>query len=108
MEKTNQIIIIEWLINRLIHKYGHSPNDQIVELFQKLLISIRKPYTIDMDLKSFDKIISRYYPDFLLEKTPEMNVGFSEQERNTLRQTMFSIVCDVVNKNIPEDFTIKG
>ena len=107
MEKTDQIKFIRWLTNRLIYVYGHKKNDRIVILCDSLARSITEPYRVTMRVQDLDKIISKYYVDFLMDKSEELNMGFSEKERNNLRFTIENIVNDIVNKNIPEEHLIK-
>ena len=74
------------------------------------IIEILKPRPIYVQISDadLDKIISKYYIDFMLEKSNEMNIGFTNEERIKFRDNIKRILKDIVNKNIPKDFLIKG
>jgi hypothetical protein len=108
VEKTYEINkrYIEWLIQRMIHK--HSEDMSIISPLYSILESIKpKQYNIDLSDSDLDKIISKYYIDFRIDKTKEMNIGFSCDDREKFRNTIKLMIADVINKNIPEDLIIK-
>lgn len=108
MEKTYEVNkrYIEWLIQRMIHK--HNEDTTLISPLYSILETIKpKSYNIDLQDSDLDKIISKYYIDFNIEKSDEMNMGFSHEDRKKFRQTLKKIVIDIVNKDIPKDFIIK-
>jgi uncharacterized membrane protein YheB (UPF0754 family) len=107
VEKTDQIKFVHWLTNRLINVYGYATNDRIIVLCQDLLNSLASPQKIIISAKDLDKIIAKYYSDFYLDKIEELNIGFSDNERNNLRSTIRCIVSDIINMNIPKEPLIK-
>lgn len=46
-----------------------------------------------------DTILNKYFIDFNLDKTPELNIGYTKEERDNLRQTIKNIVADAININ---------
>jgi len=104
-----KIRFLEWLKKRMIHKYGCHQDDAIVINLSKIIDNLTpKQYICDIDNHSLDKIIAKYWTDFNLDASSDIDIGFSENERIKLRDNIKNIVCDIINKNIPEDFTIKG
>ncbi len=108
MEKAYEINkrYIEWLIQRMIHKYNE--DIKIISPLYSILESTKpKRYNIDLHDNDLDKIISKYYIDFRIEKSKEIDIGFSNDDRKKFRSTLKKIVVDIVNKDIPKDFIIK-
>lgn len=88
-----------WLSNRLVHKHGYAINSDIVEKINDMVM--RDTFSIkehDLDL-----IISKYYPDFLLDKTNNINIGYSNDERKSLRLIVRSLVKDIIEENLPQN-----
>jgi hypothetical protein len=108
MEKDDDVQFLKWLISRLIYRYSHIKSDNIIfrieNVIQKL-VTAPKPDVTDDEL---DKIISKYYVDFYLDKGDSLNIGYTRQERNTLREQIRCLVIDVMARNIPKDTLIKG
>lgn len=87
---------LQWLANRLIYKHGYDKDDPIVS---KLLSFDSDRFSIsDSDL---DHILSKYYTGFFLEKTDDCNIGYTDKERDDIRNYVRSLMADIVNKNIP-------
>lgn len=104
-----KIQFIQWLINRLQFKYNCKPNDIIIQKLDEIIKALQpQPIHINISNLSLDKILSKYYVDFMLDKCEDMNVGFTDNERVSFRNNIKNIVRDIVNKNIPKDFLIKG
>lgn len=91
-----------WLSNRMIFKHGYSKDDLII----KKLIGLASEQIINVTDTDLDLIISKYYTDFLLDKTEDMDIGYTNTERNNIRVYVKSLVDDIVNKNVPKN-TIK-
>jgi hypothetical protein len=89
-----------WLSNRLIYKHGYPSDDMVVS---KLIEISSSDCELNIDDSELDMIISKYYIDFFLDKTNDGNMGFTEDERQTLRKQIRCLVVDVNNKNIPMD-----
>lgn len=108
MEKTYEVNkrYIEWLIQRMIHRYNEDIS--IVSPLYDILESIKpQKYNIDLYDNDLDKIISKYYIDFNIDKSEDMDIGFSHDDRTKFRETIKQIVIDIINKNIPKDSIIK-
>jgi len=71
--------------------------------------NLLSPKKISISNNDLDKIISKYYVDFYLEKGEDnnFNVGFSEKERNDLRNVIRSLTTDIMNFNLPKEPIIK-
>jgi hypothetical protein len=103
------IKFLRWLGQRLIHLHGYNANDTVVFQLNKAIKNFLSPPKISMSNNDLDKIISKYYVDFYLEKQEDnnFNVGFSDQERNNLRKTIRDLVTDIMNFNVPKEPIIK-
>ena len=105
----DKIEFIGWLINRLQFKHNCDPEDVIIQQLRSIIETLKqKPIHISISDNDLDKILSKYYADFTLDKCEDMQLGFTEEERTNFRNNIKSIVRDIVNKNIPKDFLIKG
>lgn len=103
MDSEDQEFLI-WLSNRLIYKHGYIEQDEIVK---KLLDLGTKTNELIINDKNLDLIISKYYVDFFLEKSEDAKIGYTDNERNEIRQYVKSLVSDIVNNNIPSTNLIK-
>ena len=103
------IEFLRWLSQRLIHLHGYDANDTVVFQLNKAIKNLLSPQKISMSNNDLDKIISKYYVDFYLEKQQDnnFNVGFSDQERNNLRKMIRDLVTDIMNFNVPKEPIIK-
>jgi uncharacterized linocin/CFP29 family protein len=89
---------LEWLIKRLVYKHQYEPNDPIIKNLKVIRHKLQNgPNIKDKDL---DTIISKYFVDFLLDKTEDINIGYSDKDRIFLRSSIRSIIQDVFNKDI--------
>lgn len=85
-----------WLSQRLIFKHEYQPDSFVVQK----LIKLAKSQDIDINDQDLDMIIGKYYVDFFLDKAGEMNIGYTTQERETIRNNVRSMTVDIINKNI--------
>jgi hypothetical protein len=107
-EKRQFITFLSWLEQRLIYKHGYDKNDNIIVSISKLIYFLQPtPYLVDISQSDLDKIISKYYADFTLDGSDDINFGYTESQRERLRDDIRHLVNDVVNKNIPKEFLLK-
>lgn len=92
----DRINFIEWLINRLIYKHHYAENDSIIESLADIKYILKYKPAIDINDQCLDKIISKYYVDFYLDKCEDMTIGFTDDERKSLRQSIKNIVNDIL------------
>lgn len=85
-----------------MHKY--SANDPVIIELSNMISSINDYKFLDIGDNDLDKIISKYYIDFLLDKTDDLKIGYSQDERLEFRNNIKSIIADIVNKNIPTNY----
>lgn len=90
---------LHWLANRLVFKHGYSKKDRIVVQLNQLGLNNN---SIDLKDDELDKILSKYYAGFFLEKTDDFNIGYSDKEREEIRSYVKALVTDVINRNIPK------
>lgn len=93
-----------WLSNRLIFKHGYLEQDNIIK---KLLELGTQSNEIRINNNDLDLIISKYYVDFFLEKSEDTKIGYTEHERNSIRQYVKCLVFDIINNNTPSTNLIK-
>jgi hypothetical protein len=108
--KQETIAFLSWLSKRLriVHRYS-SDNNIILSLDKAIkYISEQKQYSFDISDKDLDLILSKYYSDFFLGSCDNLKIGYTDQQRKEIRTTIKKIVCDVINKDIPNNPIIKG
>jgi replicative superfamily II helicase len=111
MEKTDQIDFLNWLYNRLHYKYSYEKDDTVLVSILSIIQDLEpKVFYTDITDNELDKILSKYYIDFNLDKCDNSIIGFDDEDRKKLRNHIINIVNDVVNKRIPnnEEILIKG
>lgn len=106
-DQDNYIYFLGWLINRLIFKHQYADNDQVIINLKATINKLKNP-SIEISEEDLDKIITKYYADFFLEKDSFTNLGYSETERIKIRSDIKNLIVDVVTKNIPKEQFIKG
>lgn len=72
-----------------------------------LLITKLKNSTIQLSTLEIDKIISQYFVDFNLTKDETLNIGYTDKERDRLRNDIMSIAIDFYKQNVPKENLIK-
>jgi vacuolar-type H+-ATPase subunit I/STV1 len=93
---------------KYLHKYNEQ--DQILSTLNLLIKRLKNKQELLISNQDLDQIISKYYVDFYLEKgsgSDDINIGYTNAERVKLRQTIRSLVNDILNLNLPQEFTIK-
>jgi replicative superfamily II helicase len=106
MNNLGNINFLTWLMNRLIYKHKYRQTDSTIINLNKIIQDLGRPgdSATLMGDEDLDKIISKYYVDFLLDKTEDFHIGYSTEERNKLRSQIKDMVNDIVNNNIPANF----
>jgi hypothetical protein len=95
------ILYLEWLFNRLLYRF--KDKEEYVKAGKNILKKIKRP-TIEMNDSGLDKILSKYFIDFNLEKTE--HIGYSEKDRQNLRNNIRLIIQDIIDKKFPKDLEI--
>ena len=103
------IEFLEWLSKRLVYRYRYHENDIEIKQLRSIVNRLKSKNSIKISNSDLDKIIAKYYVDFFLNKEPygDTSIGYTNQERDSLRKNIRSLVFDVVNKNIPQEKIIK-
>lgn len=79
---------LHWLLSRLSNKYQE--NIDITDRFTKILknfVFIPKK----MNKKTIDACCRKHFLDFDLEKSHDVNLGYTEEERNDIRRLITDI-----------------
>lgn len=100
MSDKEDTTFVKWYINRLVFKYK-VPLDQNFKKFYSLLHKSNNAKKICLLASDLDKIISKYYADFFLDKSE--NMGYTEEERKKLREHILQISYDILNNKVPSD-----
>lgn len=95
----DRINFIQWLINRLIYKHRYANDDYAIKCLLEIKKILSQPHQINITDESLNKIIVKYYTDFDLDKCDDLNMGFTENERSSLRQVLRNITNDVLRNS---------
>lgn len=98
MINLKDILYLEWIFNRLLYRFKDNP--KYIESAKVILNKIKKP-DIAIDDDNLNKILSKYFIDFNLEKTE--HIGFNDKDREQLRNSIRLIVNDILTNKIPKD-----
>lgn len=98
--------VLKWICSRLLHKDKLSPNDVVVLTLKELIDLFNKNNEINIKFcqQSLNRVIQKYYFDFMLEKeekhnnTIDFNIGYTEKERIVFRDRITNIVNDLLNE----------
>lgn len=108
MLEKQELDFLHWLANRLVFKYGYSNDNIVIKNLYSIISKYSNPSKININKKDLDLILSKYYADFFLEDCKDLNIGYTENDRESLRVQTINIVKDIVNNNIPMEPLIKG
>jgi len=91
------IKLLRWFFNRLVYKHRLSVEDAAYQEAYRIILKLDSKDTtkIVIDDSNLDKIISKYYVDFQLEKCERL--GYTEVERQQLRQIVLNLTEDIYN-----------
>lgn len=106
MIDSSDIDFLYWLKQRLIYLHGYVMDHESVSRLN-LLITKLKNNTIQLSTLEIDKIISQYFVDFNLTKDETLNIGYTDKERDRLRNDIISIAIDFYKQNVPKENLIK-
>lgn len=99
MINLKDILYLEWIFNRLLYRF--KDDIKYIETAKVILNKIKKPPNIIITDDILNKILSKYFVDFNLQKTE--NIGFNDTDRAELRNCIRSIMSDILTNNIPTD-----
>lgn len=102
----DNIRFVGWLINRLCFKHGYNNKNPIIIGLQNIIQQYKSPIEINIMDKDLDLILAKYYLDFYLDNSPDMNIGYSEEQRNALRKMARCLTYDIINQNIPKETSL--
>jgi len=101
MLNLRDIMYLEWILNRLLYKF--QDDKKYIDTAKKIINKIKSPKIFIAD-DNLNKILSKYFIDFNLEKTE--HIGYSEKDRQNLRNSIRSIVQDIIDNKFPKDHEI--
>jgi hypothetical protein len=83
---------IGWFINRLRNKHHEDPEvvDEIVGFLQNHIF-LKRQTTV----QSLDKICKEFYPDFDIDRNPDIAFGYTEEERNHMRKMIVKAINEL-------------
>jgi hypothetical protein len=84
---------LHWLYLRLKFKYKEEAD--ILSQYEKLLTDTRL-IKKSIPINFIDKICKEHFIDFDLEKIPDLNMGYTEEERSKIR----NFAIDLLNKTL--------
>lgn len=113
MEKSSEIDLnisdsqfLEWLIKRLSNVHGYSIDNDIINRLSNISKSIEL-YNKKCSDDDLDKIISQYFVDFFLTKDETTSIGYTDKERDNLRNAIKKIMDDIRLNRIPKEITLQ-
>jgi len=92
------VLYLEWLFNRLLYRF--KDKEEYIRTGRNILKKITNP-KLNIENNLLDKILSKYFIDFNLHKTE--SIGYSDTDRETLRNNIKSIIQDIIDQKIPKD-----
>jgi hypothetical protein len=98
MISLRDIVYLEWIFNRLLYKF--KDDSRYIEAAKIVLNKIKCPQ-ISITDDNLNRILSKYFVDFNLQKTE--TIGFNDSDRKQLRTCIRSIIQDVLTNNIPKN-----
>lgn len=84
---------LHWLYLRL--KFKYKEEQYILSQYEKILNDTRL-IKKSIPINFIDKICKEHFIDFDIEKIPDLNMGFTEEERSKLR----NFAIDLLNKTL--------
>ena len=84
---------LHWMYLRLKFKYKEEEN--ILAQYEKILTSTKLIKTT-MPINFIDKICKEHFVDFDIEKIPDLNMGYTEEDRSKIR----NFAIDLLNKTL--------
>lgn len=104
-----EILFLKWFYNRLIYHYRLAESDNIAIFFKNIIEKVSQPIALNISDNDFEKIISKYYVDFFLDKdlTNQNCIGFTNEERMNLKKITKNLVQDIINVDVPKEPIIK-
>ena len=94
----SNIVFLDWLKNRLIYKHGYSIDNDILVKLDCVKEDI-EPKKINISNQDLDKILIKYYADFDLDYTDDLRLGFTNNDRDKLRNSI-RLIVDEINRFI--------
>lgn len=80
---------LKWLSSRLQFKFKE--DNTITNSLNNILVNYKLiPKKIPIEL--IDEICKKHYPDFDLEKVPDLNMGYTHTERMQIRNFVIDII----------------
>ena len=91
--------MLTWLKNRCIFRYKENNDSQTISIIDTVSKIIEESEVCSIDTNVLDKIITKYYFDFEMNKstgTDGFEIGFTEKDRILLRHNISHIVQDII------------
>jgi hypothetical protein len=95
------VLYLEWIFNRLLYRF--KDKEEYIRTGRNILKKITNP-KLNIENNLLDKILSKYFIDFNLHKTE--SIGYSDTDREALRNNIKSIIQDIIDQKIPKDHEI--
>lgn len=84
---------LHWMYLRL--KFKYKEEEDILAQYEKILTSTKLIKTT-MPINFIDKICKEHFVDFDIEKIPDLNMGYTEEDRSKIR----NFAIDLLNKTL--------
>lgn len=83
---------ISWLFSRLQHKYNEdiSVIQELGNFIANNIIMSKK-----INISTIDNVCKKFYPDFDIERTAGLDIGFNDSERNSIRNMILESIKEL-------------
>jgi hypothetical protein len=91
--------MLAWLRNRCIFRYKEKNDSQVLAIIDNVSKIIDDTESCNIDPKILDKIISKYYFDFEIDKSTDIDgfeIGFTAKDRALLRHNTIHMIKDII------------
>lgn len=96
MNNQESMDFLLWLYQRLKVKYNE---DECILLKLDDIIKNKKIVNQKIHPQFIQDICEKNYPGFFMEKSTDIDMGYSPQERSDIRSFVSSIIIDTLNDN---------
>lgn len=104
----NILELLDWISNRLLYKYRESEEAEIFQKIQtiKNYIIDRSEISLDINKEQLDTILVKYYADFYLDSSDYVQIGYTEDQRNGIRNSVLSMAKEILDCSLNNEKSV--
>lgn len=102
MSSNKELIdFVDWICNRLRFKYKETIDTDTVNKFDKIKSILgSKNINIRLSQDQLDNILCKYYADFYMDSCDNVNIGYTDTQRDSIRQSIMSISKEILEASL--------